>query len=89
MTSVTLRCPTCGHTARRPLMLEPGSRGVRETPSEPALCPQGHGAMVRADGRRNDAQYARPMPGRFMRPLPLNFNHEFAQALRKDRKDLP
>lgn len=76
MTSVTLRCPTCGHTARRPLMLEPGSRGVRETPSEPALCPQGHGTMVRADGRRNDA-------------LPPNFNHEFAQALRKDRKDLP
>ncbi len=58
MTNVTLRCSTCGHTARRSLMNEPGSRGVHETPSEPASCPKGHGAMDRADGRRNDRSCA-------------------------------
>lgn len=64
MTSVTLRCTVCGRTARRSLMNEPGSRGVHETPSEPASCPAGHGAMARVDGRRNDASCAFFLPGR-------------------------
>lgn len=50
MTRVTLVCRRCGHTARRELSFEPGSRGVHETSSEPALCPRGHGLMRRADG---------------------------------------
>lgn len=52
MTRVTLRCPVCGHTARRDLANEPGCRGTRETCSEPAFCPRGHGEMVREDGRQ-------------------------------------
>lgn len=54
MTSVTLICKECGHTARRPLMMEPGSRGISETSSEPALCPKGHGLMVRKDGVKQE-----------------------------------
>lgn len=50
MPKVTLVCKTCEHTARRELMREAGSRGVHETSSEPALCPNGHGLMVRQDG---------------------------------------
>lgn len=50
MPKVTLICQTCGHQARRELMREAGSRGVHETSSEPAICPQGHGLMVRKDG---------------------------------------
>jgi hypothetical protein len=50
MPSVTLTCKTCGRTARRQLMNEPGSRGIHETSSEPASCPSGHGLMVRVDG---------------------------------------
>jgi len=54
MPRVTLFCPTCGHTARRDLMREAGSRGVHETSSEPALCPRGHGLMKRQDGVRQE-----------------------------------
>jgi len=50
MPNATLFCKDCGVTARRPLMREPGSRGHRETSTEPALCPKGHGLMVRQDG---------------------------------------
>lgn len=50
MTKVTLKCKTCGATARRALRREAGARGTHETGSEPALCPKGHGAMVREDG---------------------------------------
>jgi hypothetical protein len=50
---VTLVCKTCGQTARRRLLNEPGSRGIHETCSEPALCPRGHGEMVRQDGNNN------------------------------------
>lgn len=46
---VTLICGTCGAMARRKLMHVPSCRGVHETPSEPALCPLGHGHMVRKD----------------------------------------
>lgn len=53
MTNVTLVCATCGKTARRPLQDESGSRGTHETCSEPALCPSGHGLMVRTDGNTN------------------------------------
>ena len=49
MPSVTLICRECGWTCRRALMREAGSRGVHETSSEPALCPKGHGLMVRND----------------------------------------
>lgn len=52
MTRVTLACPRCGHKARRALMFEPGSRGTRETCSEPARCPKGHGLLVRVDGTK-------------------------------------
>lgn len=48
--SVSLVCKTCGERARRKLTDEPGSRGVHETPCEPAKCPKGHGYMVRVDG---------------------------------------
>ncbi len=51
-TSVTLVCKTCRHTARRKLLFEAGCRGTRETASQPAKCPRGHGAMVRQDGVR-------------------------------------
>lgn len=54
MTSVTLICKACGHKARRELSFEPGSRGVHETSSEPALCPKGHGLMAREDGLRQE-----------------------------------
>jgi hypothetical protein len=50
MTKVTLTCGQCDYLCRRPLNHEPGSRGVHETSSEPALCPHGHGMMQRADG---------------------------------------
>ncbi len=49
-TKVTLVCKTCGYKARRELTMEPGSRGVHETSSEPGLCPKGHGLLVRQDG---------------------------------------
>lgn len=64
MTRVTLVCPECGHTARRALTLEPGSRGVHETSSEPALCPKGHGLMKRQDGlpQENWALWAKGGP---------------------------
>lgn len=50
MTRVTLFCEKCGYTARRELSFEPGSRGVHETSSEPGLCPNGHGLLIRQDG---------------------------------------
>ena len=50
MTRVTLICTNCGYTCRRELSMEPGSRGVHETSSEPGLCPNGHGLLVRKDG---------------------------------------
>ncbi len=48
---VSLTCNTCGAKARRPLVRQAGCRGHHETPCEPALCPKGHGPMVRVDGR--------------------------------------
>lgn len=60
MTRVTLVCPTCGHTARRGLMLEVACRGTHETISEPARCPKGHGLLVRKDGVQNTS----PIPAR-------------------------
>lgn len=68
-TKVTLVCTTCSYSARRKLMLEPGSRGVHETISEPATCPHGHGALVRKDGqvqseeRRSAAVYTSMLKG--------------------------
>lgn len=53
LTRVTLVCKTCGHKARRALLNEAGCRGTHETRSEPALCPQGHGQLVRIDGVPN------------------------------------
>ena len=49
MTKVTLVCKTCGYKARRELANIPGCRGVHETPSVIAKCPQGHGLLVRED----------------------------------------
>ena len=54
MPKVTLVCPVCDKKARRELMNEPGSRGVHETSSEPAMCPSGHGLMVREDGLKQE-----------------------------------
>lgn len=54
MPNVTLICRECGWTCRRTLMNEAGSRGVHETSSEPALCPKGHGLMVRKDGVKQE-----------------------------------
>lgn len=62
MTRVTLVCTQCDATARRDLMYAAGCRGVHETPSEPALCPNGHGEMVRKDGSKNDRKYAHRSP---------------------------
>jgi hypothetical protein len=53
MTNVTLECKTCGYRARRALKQEAGCRGTHETCSEPALCPNGHGNLVRIDGNSN------------------------------------
>lgn len=47
MTRVTLICLKCPSTARRELTNDPGCRGVHETDAEPAMCPKGHGRMVR------------------------------------------
>lgn len=49
MTRVTLICMTCGYQARRDLSFVPGCRGVHETPNEVALCPKGHGPLLRKD----------------------------------------
>jgi len=54
MPKVTLVCPKCPYKARRELMREPGSRGVHETCSEPATCPNGHGLLVREDGVKQE-----------------------------------
>lgn len=50
-TKVNLHCPVCKRTARRFLRRESGSRGVHETCAEPASCPDGHGFMVRDNGK--------------------------------------
>lgn len=52
MTNVTLICPTCGHTARRPLIVETAARGTHETGCEPATCPRCNQTMVRKNGGR-------------------------------------
>lgn len=57
MTNVTMICKTCGKQARRSLAVgfeSTGCRGVHETPPEPALCPAGHGRMVRVDGHQEN-----------------------------------
>lgn len=54
MTNVNLYCKSCKYTARRPLMNETASRGVRETSSERALCPNGHGPLARVDGLKQE-----------------------------------
>ena len=68
-TRVTLVCRTCGHTARRDLMLEPGSRGTHETSSEPALCPKGHGLMRRKDGVQQERWALWSQAARFMQTV--------------------
>jgi hypothetical protein len=50
-TNVQLYCKTCGAEAKRALLDQSGCRGTRETASEPAWCPKGHGLMSRRDGR--------------------------------------
>lgn len=51
MPSITLICKTCNHTARRKLMNVVACRGINETPSEPATCPNCLTLMVRKDER--------------------------------------
>lgn len=51
---VNLYCPDCGKTARRPLMVTAGCRGVHETPAMISMCPEGHGRMLREDGHDED-----------------------------------
>ena len=53
MPSVQKICKTCGAKAKRKLLdsaASVGCRGISETASEIAMCPRGHGEMVRADG---------------------------------------
>jgi hypothetical protein len=50
MTTVTLVCTTCGYKAKRRLREQVSCRGTRETAAELALCPKGHGELVRVDG---------------------------------------
>ncbi len=45
-----LVCKECGYTARRELLNEVACRGHHETQTVPALCPKGHGYLVREDG---------------------------------------
>lgn len=47
--SAQLICTTCGYKAKRPLMDQVACHGFRETASEPASCPQGHGLLERMD----------------------------------------
>ena len=62
MTRVTVVCPVCKHTARRDLLAEAGSRGVHETREEPAVCPHGHGLLVRVDGVEHEPIVFRDRP---------------------------
>lgn len=61
MPKVNLICRTCGNKARRELLLQPGSRGVHETSSELALCPNGHGKLEREDGGEVDSPCGFPI----------------------------
>lgn len=56
MTKITLCCRRCGYTARRPLANTVACRGVKETSAELALCPHGHGKLVRVDGIATTAE---------------------------------
>lgn len=68
MTKVTLSCKFCSYKARRPLMIEPGNRGVSETSSEIAVCPNGHGILYRVDGvpQENFARWAEEMKEKYL-----------------------
>lgn len=53
MPNVQKVCRTCDKKAKRALLdgvASVGCRGIHETASEMALCPDGHGEMVRLDG---------------------------------------
>lgn len=50
-TRVNCRCLTCGVRRKSELLFQPGCRGVRETACAPVHCPNGHGIMVREDGK--------------------------------------
>lgn len=52
MMRVTLICNECTYVARRNITNEPGNHGITETRSEPARCPNGHGQLIRKDGRQ-------------------------------------
>lgn len=59
MTCVTLVCRQCGATTKRDLAQVAGCRGVRETASEGASCPLGHGPLVRASRQARRSRRAR------------------------------
>lgn len=50
-TRVNCLCVTCGARRKSELLFQPGCRGVRETACAPVYCPNGHGIMVREDGK--------------------------------------
>ncbi len=70
-TRVNLVCRECGHTARRNLMRQAGARGVHETSSELAMCPKGHGPLVRQDGGEVDSACAFPIDVHAKQPRDL------------------
>lgn len=77
---VTLVCEDCGQTARRELAQVVACRGVHETPSEPAMCPNGHGLMVRKDGFVCTSN-PEPKNGRFVKIV----KNKKAPRLRRER----
>lgn len=50
MPCVTLICAKCNYIARRKLVETVACRGIHESYSEPAYCPEGHGRLIRKDG---------------------------------------
>lgn len=61
MPSVTLVCQHCNYNARRKLLSVTACWGVHNTPSERAICPNGHGTLIRKDGFSWDGS-SNPVP---------------------------
>jgi len=70
-TRVNLVCQSCGHTARRNLLRQAGARGVHETSSELAMCPKGHGKLVREDEGDVDSPHGFPIDAHAKHPRDL------------------
>lgn len=69
MLNVNMICSRCDAKARRAIhdgVWSVGCRGVHEAPSESAKCPNGHGFMIREDGRETVDQIEAKMRSREM-----------------------